>query len=243
MKLFAMADLHLSLSTDKPMDVFGKRWNDHVNKMSRNWMEAVSDEDVVLISGDVSWGLKLEEAKPDLDWVHEMPGRKIITRGNHDLWWSSLSKMNGMYDDILFVQNNSVVIGNTAICGVRGWMFPGAAYEWTEHDEKIYRRELIRLEMALKSAKDSNSERTVLSIHYPPLNIMKTETGFTELIEKYEADIVIYGHLHGDDVYRYAFNGKKDGSEYILTSSDQIGFRPEYICDIDQLSGKSRGNV
>lgn len=229
MKIFAMADLHLSLSTDKPMDVFGKRWAGHTEKMRKNWTELVAEEDLVIIPGDVSWGMKLEEALPDLEWVHRLPGRKIITRGNHDLWWTSVSKLNGLFDDIAFIQNNCLVAENTAVSGTRGWMLPGSTPDWSEHDDKIYKREQLRLEMALKASRDSGCGRRILSIHYPPLNKGEMDTEFTRLIEQYEVQTVVYGHLHGEDAGRHAYTGMHRGVEYRLVASDQIGFRPVRI--------------
>ena len=229
MKIFAMADLHLSLSADKPMDVFGKRWIDHTEKMWKNWHALVGPEDLVIISGDVSWGLKLEEALPDLEWIHRLPGRKIITRGNHDLWWTSLSRLNSLYEDISFVQNSCLQVGDVGVSGTRGWMLPGSTPDWSEHDEKIYRREQLRLEMALKAAKDSGCRHRILSIHYPPLNKTEMDTEFTRLIEAYEVETVLYGHLHGEDARRHAYTGMHRGVEYRLTASDQIGFCPVQI--------------
>lgn len=232
MKIYAMADLHLSLSTDKPMDVFGKRWVNHADRMKENWINLVHAEDAVLISGDISWGLKLEEAMPDLEWIHRLPGRKVLTRGNHDLWWTSVSRLNSLFDDMTFLQNDCLVLGDTAVCGTRGWMIPGSTPEWSEHDEKIYRREQIRLELALKAARDSGCRHRILSIHYPPLNRIETDTALTRLIEEYDVDTVVYGHLHGEDARRGAYTGVCRRVNYRLTASDQIGFCPVLIHEI-----------
>ncbi len=229
MKIFALADLHLSFSVDKPMDVFGRRWEDHAEKIEKNWKSVVEEEDLVIISGDVSWGLKLDEAMPDLQWIHHLPGRKIITRGNHDLWWTSVSRMNRLFESIVFVQNSCVQAGGTAVCGTRGWTLPGSSQEWTEHDEKIFRREQIRLEMALKAAHESGCSRRILSIHYPPLNRLEMDTEFTGLIERYEVNTVVYGHLHGEEAGKNAFTGMHNGVEYRLTAADQVGFCPVLI--------------
>ena len=230
MNIYAMADLHLSLGSDKPMDIFGERWNDHTRKMQENWIRTVGPEDVVIISGDISWGLKLEEAMADLEWIHRLPGRKILSRGNHDLWWNSLKKLNTLFDDMVFLQNNCFVLGNTAVCATRGWTLPQAASEWTEHDEKIFRREQLRLEMALQAARQTGCERIIVSMHYPPLNQREKDTDFTALIEKYGTDIVLYGHLHGEEAGRGAYRGTHNGIMYHLVASDQIGFCPKFIC-------------
>ena len=229
MRIFAMSDLHLSEASGKPMDVFGPRWEHHTEKMKKNWDETLKEDDVMIISGDVSWGLKLEEAMPDLQWIHERPGRKYITRGNHDLWWSSLTKMNSLYEDITFIQNGCAVAGDTVICGTRGWMLKQNHTEWTEHDEKIYRREQIRMKMALDAAQASGASRMILSLHYPPTDYHGSDTAFTEIIEQYDVDCVLYGHLHGEEAARHAFNGRKNNIRYRLMSSDYLGFFPRLI--------------
>lgn len=231
MRIYALADLHLSTTTEKPMDVFGSRWKNHTDRIKKNWEKLISDEDIVIISGDVSWGLKLDEAIPDLEWIHRLPGRKIISKGNHDLWWTSLTKLNALFDDITFVQNGCITAGDTVICGTRGWNLPQTTPNWTDHDEKIYRREQLRLEMSLKEAVKTGCSRRILSIHYPPLNRLEMQNGFTELIEKYRVDTVIYGHLHGEDAGKNAFSGSYNGTEYRLAASDQIRFMPLFICE------------
>ena len=209
MRIFAMSDLHLSEASGKPMDVFGSRWEHHTEKMKKNWDDLLNEDDAIIISGDVSWGLKLEEAMADLQWIHERPGKKYITRGNHDLWWSSLTKINSLFDDIIFIQNGCAVDGETVICGTRGWNLKLNNPEWTEHDEKIYRREQIRLKMALEAAKETGASRMILSLHYPPTDYRGSDTAFSEIIEQYQPDIVLYGHLHGEEAAKHAFNGKK----------------------------------
>ena len=224
-----MSDLHLSEASGKPMDVFGPRWENHTEKMKQHWDETLEAEDVMIISGDVSWGLKMEEALPDFQWIHERPGLKLITRGNHDLWWSSLTRLNSLYEDLRFIQNGCVVAGDTAVCGTRGWILKQAAPEWTEHDEKIYRREQIRMKMALDAAAASGASRIILSLHYPPTDHNGRDTEFTRLIEQYDVTCVLYGHLHGEDAYFHAYNGRKNGILYRLVSSDYLAFKPERI--------------
>ncbi|MDD7408815.1 MAG: metallophosphoesterase [Anaerovoracaceae bacterium] len=229
MNIFALADLHLGLAVDKPMNVFGARWNDHTEKMRKSWDGIVGSDDVVIISGDVSWGLKLSEAMPDLQWIHERPGKKIISKGNHDLWWTTLTKLNALYDDIVFIQNGCAVVGNTAVCGTRGWMLRYPGQEWTEHDEKIFRRELIRMKLSLDAAVKSVAENIILSLHYPPTDYEGSETPVTEIIDQYDVTCVLYGHLHGSDAEKNAFRGKINGTEYRLVSSDTVGFIPQLI--------------
>ena len=238
MKIFAMSDLHLSEASGKPMDVFGPRWENHTERIKENWDKTLREEDVMIISGDVSWGLKLEEAMPDFQWIHERPGIKLITKGNHDLWWSSPAKLNVLFDDMVFIQNGCAVVGETAVCGTRGWMLKQDRPEWTEHDEKIHNREQIRMKMALDAAVSSGASRIILSLHYPPTDHYGSDTAFTELIRQYPVSYVVYGHLHGEDAVLHAYNGRKDGVTYRLVSSDYVGFQPQQIFgekeDIDE---------
>ena len=156
MKIYALGDTHLSFNEniDKPMDVFGYGWENHTERLEKAWNEVVGEDDYVLIPGDLSWALKLEEALADIEWIHNLNGKKIISKGNHDLWWSRINYLNTLYDDIVFLQNTSYYIreANVVCCATRGWPYPGAV-EYSEHDEKIYRRELIRLRMGLDDAR------------------------------------------------------------------------------------------
>ena len=161
MKIFALGDTHLSFNEniDKPMDVFGYGWENHTERLEKAWNEVVGEDDYVLIPGDLSWALKLEEALTDIEWIHNLNGKKIISKGNHDLWWSRINYLNTLYDDIVFLQNTSYYIreANVVCCATRGWPYPGAV-EYSEHDEKIYRRELIRLRMGLDDARKQIAE-------------------------------------------------------------------------------------
>ena len=142
MSIYAIGDLHLSFApeVEKPMDLFGKAWKDHAERLKRNWLEMIKPEDTVIIPGDISWGLRMSEAIPDLDWIDALPGKKLIFKGNHDLWWQSISKLNNMYDSIHFVQNTACEVEGYYICGSRGWIGPGHD-DYKEADEKIYKRE------------------------------------------------------------------------------------------------------
>ena len=161
MKIYALGDTHLSFNEniDKPMDVFGYGWENHTERLEKAWNEVVGEDDCVLIPGDLSWALKLEEALTDIEWIHNLNGKKIISKGNHDLWWSRINYLNTLYDDIVFLQNTSYYIreANVVCCATRGWPYPGAV-EYSEHDEKIYRRELIRLRMGLDDARRQIAE-------------------------------------------------------------------------------------
>jgi predicted phosphohydrolase len=224
MALYAISDLHLALSVDKPMDVFGDNWYKHDEKIKNNWMDIVSDEDTVLIGGDISWSINMEEGLKELQWIHELPGRKIIIKGNHDYWWGSISKLNNLYDNISFIQNNFFNYEDYAICGTRGWTCPGGD-KYTAKDEKIYKRELIRLKLSLDSAKKMGYNKYICMIHYPPTNEKFEGSGFTEILEEYKVEKVIYGHLHGNSLNR-VLNGCRNGVEYIMTSSDYLDFKP-----------------
>jgi uncharacterized protein len=224
MGLYAISDLHLALSGDKPMDVFGEHWYKHHEKIKNNWLEKISDEDTILIAGDISWSMKMEEGLKDLDWIHELPGRKIFVRGNHDYWWQSISKLNNLYEDMNFIQNNYFAYEDYAICGTRGWTCPGGEH-FTEHDEKIYSRELIRLKLSLDLAVKNGYKKFMVMIHYPPTNERFEETEIIKIFKEYGVEKVFYGHLHGYSLKRVMV-GEVEGIEYILTSADYINFNP-----------------
>jgi uncharacterized protein len=222
--LYAISDLHLALSGDKPMDIFGENWQKHDEKIKDNWVNMITDEDTVLIGGDISWSMKIHQGLRELEWIHNLPGNKIVIKGNHDYWWGSISKLNSLYKDMKFIQNNFFSYEDYAICGSRGWICPGGD-KYTEEDEKIYRRELIRLRLSLDSAKKAGFEKYICMIHYPPTNEKFEESGFTEIFKEYGAEKVIYGHLHGNSLGR-VINGLRHGVEYIMTSSDYLNFQP-----------------
>lgn len=227
MSLYAISDLHLSFNVDKPMDIFGDKWLLHERKIENNWQKLISDDDTVLIAGDISWGMKESESKDDLDWVNSLPGKKIISKGNHDYWWGSIKKLNSSYDKTKFIQNNFYTYNDYAICGTRGWICPGSD-KFTEKDKKIYDRELIRMELSLSEAKKNGYEKFIVMIHYPPVNEKFEMSGFTSIFQKYNVDKVIYGHLHG--MTEDKLSSKLKGNiEYIMTSSDYLDFCPKKI--------------
>lgn len=223
MGLYAISDLHLSLSSDKPMDVFGEQWYNHDERIKENWIKKITDKDTILIAGDISWSMKIEDGKADLQWIHRLPGRKIISKGNHDYWWGSISKLNSLYEDISFVQNNFFTYENYAICGTRGWTIPGEKY--SDHDMKIYNREQIRLKISLDKAVEAGYNKIIVMIHYPPVNDKFENSDFTNIFEQYGVEKVVYGHLHGPSL-KHVFEGKQNGIEYIMTSCDYINFDP-----------------
>ena len=232
-RLFAVSDLHLSGAVPtKAMDIFSPQWQDHAGKIERAWRERVGDNDVVLVAGDISWAMTMEEAQCDIDWIGALPGQKVMIKGNHDFWWGSIGRVRGMCNASMHIlQNDCVTLDGIAFAGSRGWTCPGSAND-TPQDRKIYQREALRLEMSLQAA-----EKTGLPIgammHYPPFNERQEDSAFTELFERYGVGRVIYGHLHGPAT-RYAFCGERNGVVYTLTSCDAVGFSPLLIGDLNE---------
>lgn len=229
MALYAISDLHLASTGDKPMDVFGDKWYKHHEKIKDNWDSMVKEEDTVLVAGDISWSMRMEDGREDLEFIHQLPGKKIFVKGNHDYWWTSITKLNSMYEDMNFIQNNFFAYGDYAICGTRGWITPSAS-KFTTHDKKVYDRELIRLTLSLDMAKKAGYSKYIVMIHYPPTNESFQDAGFIDIFKTYGVEKVIYGHLHGYGLNN-VFEGIKDGVEYILTSCDYINFSPKKIMD------------
>ncbi len=230
MKIYAIGDLHLSFDEriEKPMDVFGPRWVNHHQRVRENWEAMVKSDDVVLIPGDVSWGLRQEEALADFQWIHQLPGTKVITKGNHDLWWTSITRLNQLYEDITFLQNHCFPKGKTAICGTRGWICPGTE-GFDEHDQKIYDRERLRLRFSLEEGRKSGAEVLIAALHYPPTNDKMQGSGFTDLLEEFSVKTCVYGHLHGKDAFKNGIQGVLGGVEYRLVSLDYLEAEPLLI--------------
>ncbi len=227
MALYAISDLHLAFTTDKPMDIFGEKWLKHDEKIKDNWINKITNDDTVLISGDISWSMRSDESKVDLDWINALPGKKIISKGNHDYWWGGISKLNKMYENTKFLQNNCYTYEDYAICGSRGWILEGTD-RFTEKDKKIFNRELIRLRLSLDKAKAEGYTKIIVMIHYPPINEKRESSAFTELFKEYAVEKVIYGHLHGPSLAN-ALNGEYEGIEYIMTACDFLDFNPKRI--------------
>lgn len=228
MAVYAISDLHLSLGVDKPMDIFGEDWSDHMKKLKNNWMETVGRDDSVIIAGDISWATYLEQAAEDFMFIESLPGRKIISKGNHDYWWTTRNKLEGFLEkkglkSISFLHNNSYRLGKLALCGTRGWKCPGDD-EFSPEDKKIYERELQRLELSLKHAGDCG-DGLIVAMHYPPFNSLGEPSGFVRLMEKYRVKKCIYGHLHGEG-FKNAFTGEYGGIDFRLVSADYLKFKP-----------------
>lgn len=227
MRLFAIGDLHLSGGDDKPMDVFGPQWDRHFFHISQAWRRLVREEDAVLIPGDISWAMRLEEAEADLRAIGELPGFKLICKGNHDYWWNSLTRVRSVLPaGMAALQFDAVELEDWVVCGTRGWLIPTGEAPLKAEDEKIYRREGERLKMALEAARRLNPEKKLaVMTHYPPLYRNDRENRFVALLEEYGADLAVYGHLHGSGIAA-GFSGVHHGVTYRLVSCDSIGFSP-----------------
>ena len=224
MKVFAISDLHLSINNPKPMDIFGPAWENYIDTIFNDWAEKVSPEDVVIIAGDISWAMNLNDAVSDINLIAKNAGSKIIVRGNHDYWWGTISKVRGILPENFYaIQNDAIKIGDKVFCGSRAW---GLAEKGVleEEDQKIVDRELIRLRMSFDMAKKLaiNDEEIICILHYPPFNSKREDSVFTKLIEEYGIKKVVYGHLHGAQC-KADIIVEKHGVKYYLTSCDKLG--------------------
>ena len=224
MALYTIGDTHLSLSRDKPMDIFGEKWKDHAEKL-KSGFSAVGQDDLTVICGDLSWGMGIEETKEDFLFIDALPGRKIILKGNHDYWWSTATKTRKFFEqngistrDILY--NNCFDYGDYAICGTRGWFYEEE--KGNEHDAKIMHREIMRLETSLNAAGD---RKKLVFLHYPPVFQSYRCEEILQLLKKHEVRLCCYGHIHGKGC-NFAFNGWMDGTEFRLVSADFVDFTP-----------------
>lgn len=227
MALFVLGDTHLSLGGNKPMDVFGGAWVDYVDKLKAGF-QVIQETDTVVLCGDISWGMSLQEAKPDFQFLQELlPGRKILLKGNHDYWWETVSKMTRFFEaegleNFEFLHNNCLCYGDVALCGTRGWFLD---VEKGPHNEKMLRREVMRLEASLKAAGDREK---ICFLHYPPLYQGYHCQEITELLTRYQVQRCYYGHLHGRST-RAAFEGDYQGTAFSLVSADHLNFVPKQI--------------
>lgn len=245
MAIWAIADLHLSFGTKgKEMDVFGENWHDWTKKLEQNWRSLIEQTDLVLLAGDISWAMKPENAVPDLNWIHQLPGTKVILRGNHDYWWASLSKVEKVLPtSIHMIQNNVFNWNNVSIGGSRLWdtsefnFLPYINYTENPHAnklserdhngeeaERIFLRELSRLELSLKSLSKDAALKIAMT-HYPPIGVDLADSRVSKLLEKYGVDICVFGHLHNVK-QGFPLFGTKNGITYHLTSCDYLNFTP-----------------
>lgn len=222
--IYAISDLHLDYTKEKNMNVFGDNWQDYEEKIINNW-HIINDDDLVLIAGDVSWAMRIEDAKIDLDRIDNLKGKKIILKGNHDYWWTSLNKIRELnFETIQFLQNDAFIFKDVKICGTRGWLSRDDK-DFGDHDEKIFKRELIRLELSLQKKLDQEYNETIVMMHYPPFDKNNKPNEFEQLFKKYNVSKVIYGHIHGKHAY-YMPEGLINGIEYFCTSADKLEFKP-----------------
>lgn len=225
MSLFAIADTHLSFGTDKPMDSF-PGWNDYVSKLEKNWNSVVSENDTVIIAGDISWAMNFDELYADFDFINKLNGKKIIIKGNHDYWWNTANKMNKFIEDnkfssISILHNNSYEVDGISVCGSRGWMFDSDE----PHDEKVFNRELGRIKMSLDSA---TSDNKIVLLHYPPVTTDTKCDEIIDLLKQYGIKKCYYGHLHGIAA-KIAVDDTIDEISFKLISCDKLNFLPKLI--------------
>lgn len=230
MSIYAIGDLHLSFDNSKPMDVFGDKWKNHIEKIRKNWLEQVKDEDLVILPGDFSWAMHLKDMYLDFKFINDLPGIKLLIKGNHDYWWTTLKSMNNFliennFNNIYFLNNNSFEYENYSIVGTRGWNF-------NEDDnlEKMQRRELIRLRNSIEDSKRKSINKEIIcALHYPPINEKMIEKNikspYLELLKENNIKDCIYGHLHGE-FHKEAIEKIIDGISLKLVSSDYLDFKP-----------------
>jgi len=235
MSLFVLSDTHLSLYNDKPMDVFGNRWKDYTQKIDKGWKAVVTEHDTVVIAGDVSWGISTEEAKSDLLYINSLPGKKIISKGNHDYWWTTAAKLNAFFEDngissIKILHNNAYIAGDKVLCGSRGWFYDEKnAPKETDH-AKIIAREAGRLELSLKEGVKLNEDglkEIIVFLHFPPVYKDYVCKEIIDVLHKYNVKKVYYGHIHG--VYSIPQTFTYDDIEFTVTSADYLNFVPLLI--------------
>ncbi|MFP4026253.1 MAG: metallophosphoesterase [Candidatus Brocadiia bacterium] len=233
MRIFGIGDLHLSFAVDKPMDIFGEEWTDHPAKIKKNWQQEVESDDLVLIPGDLSWAMRLEEAKPDLNFIGSLPGQKYFIRGNHDFWLSGPKKVRSVLDPTLhLVRFDAHVYQGIGICGVRGWPWPGYPEYVEDNDRKHWDRALERFELSLTALSKLDWEVAVAMSHYPPLT-RERRSQVCEMVSDAGINWVVYGHLHGE-ARQDAMEGNTGGVEYRCVSADHVGFEPALLFEHDR---------
>lgn len=231
--IYTIADTHLSLTTEKPMDIFGARWEKHDEKLRENWLSVVKPEDTVVLPGDISWGISLEEAEADLKFLDSLPGHKLIGKGNHDYWWTTVSKMNAFFETcgirtLSFLYNNAYFVENTILCGTRGWM---SEFGVKSEDERIIRREAARLELSLvegeKLAKEHPEAKKYVFLHYPVVFGDFINDEMLDVLYRHSVEDVYYGHLH--NVRKEQLDPEYLGIRFHLVAADHVGFMPQKI--------------
>lgn len=231
MKIWAISDLHLTFGNNKPMDIFGGNWENYIEKIKENWQNLVAPTDIVLIAGDISWAMKLEDAIKDLEWVDKLNGSKIIIKGNHEYWWGGITAVRkALPSSISAIQNDCLRFGDVLFCGTRGWTVPEHGKQLASEDDKLYKREVERMKLTLAKmqALRKPTDTVICMMHFPPYNMTKEDSNFTALLEEYKVDKVVFGHLHGKLVgMEKQYN--KNGIEYYFTSTDHINHTPVLV--------------
>lgn len=229
MRVFALADFHLSLSGEKPMSKFGAHWDNHAQRIEEACRATITDDDLFLIPGDHSWGLRLEDALDDIRFIERLPGKKVLCRGNHDYWWQGIGKIRETFPGLTFLQNDAVHFGEeVSCCGTRGWSLPGSPGFSKERDEKYLQREIHRLKLSLQALNPKAKLKIVL-IHYPPLFSNDLNTAFADAMAEAEVDLCVYGHIHLSSSGRLdvsVLNGCHKKVLYQLVSCDTLNFQP-----------------
>lgn len=237
-RIYAIGDLHLDHTGDKTMEVFGPRWENYEERIFTNWTEKVRPTDLVLLPGDISWGLKLKDAEPDLRRIDALPGTKLMLRGNHDYWWQSRSKIENLgFKTIYILQNDAFEWHQAVIYGTRGWISREHS-EFTEADEKIFQRELQRLELSFRQSSDRPVR--IAMTHYPPFNHRREPNEFFDIMKKNKTDLCIYGHLHGQG-HAQIREGSVEGTEVLCVSADYTGFSPRLLTEVDDENSNRQG--
>lgn len=226
MAIYTIADLHLSFSTDKPMDIFGTNWENYEEKIKEDWLKKVRKEDYIILPGDFSWAMYLEETVKDFEFINKLPGKKILLKGNHDYWWTTVTNMRkflkeNSFEDIDFLHNNSYQIENKIIVGTRGWSLSEDL-----EDKRLTKREADRLELSISNGiKEYGNEKEIIAfMHYPPITKNYQNTEYINVLKKYNIKKCYYGHLHSISIQE-ALEGIIDGIEYKLVSSDGVDFK------------------
>ena len=228
MALYTIGDTHLSLGSDKPMDVFGGAWEGYVEKLAQG-LSVLRPEDTLVIAGDISWGMSLEQAKADFAFLHALPGKKILMKGNHDYWWTTKSKMDRFleecgFDTLTILHNNAISAEGVSLCGSRGWMFE----QGQEHDKKLIAREAGRIRASLQDAARFGEQEKILFLHYPPVFMQDSIPEFFEVMQEYGVRRCYYGHIHSNGC-RFAFQGEWQGVQLTMVSADYLAFMPKKI--------------
>ena len=235
MKIFAISDLHLSFSVDKPMDIFGPHWSGHPERIRTAWLNAVSENDVVLIPGDISWAMKIDNALDDLEFIHALPGKKVIIKGNHDYWWNTLSKVKQILPpSIMPLQNTAIAFDHVGIAGSRLWIDPDLNLENpTIEDKKIWKRELARFGLSLKALPEDTGVRIFMT-HFPPISLDGKPGKAIQVASAYHGDIWVFGHMHlGTPLNYEGFNRTIGNTRFEFVSADFLDFHPKLIYDTD----------